>query len=200
MKHSTENHMPHRDGWTAVTLLAVLIITRSGHFGTSFKLPDASWAMFWLAGALTTRWRWPAVLMVAAALVDYFVFTHGVISHGVSGYCVTPAYPFLIPAYLSLWLAGRWMVNSLHLNLRSLSHMTASIVSGVTVAFIISNVSFYVFSDYFATLSAWHYAQDVAHYWPHYLIDTALYAFTGLLIRFIIRTACNIHASHQASP
>ena len=194
MQHSTENQTPYLDGWIAVTLLAVLIVTRSGHFGTSFKLPDASWAMFWLAGALTTRWWWPAVMMVAAALIDYFV-----INHGISSYCVTPAYPFLIPAYLSLWLAGRWMAESLTMKANSLARIMLSIASGVTTAFVISNVSFYALSGYFSTLSAWQYAQDVARYWPHYLIDTTMYACAGLLIRFIIRAALNVRTLSKAS-
>lgn len=195
MKNSTEiKQTSHHEWQIASALLLALVITRSGHFGSAFKLPDASWAMFWLCGALTKRWWWPALLMIAAALVDCFV-----ISHGVSSYCVTPAYPFLIPTYLALWFAGRWANNALHTDILSSMKVLLSIASGVTLAFIISNASFYMLAGYFPKLSAWQYTQDVMHYWPHYFIYTAMYAITGLLIRFIIQTAYDARASHQAS-
>lgn len=199
MKNSIETARHSKHEWQiACALLLTLMITRSGHFGSSFELPDASWAMFWLAGALTTRWWWPTLMLVAAALVDYFV-----ISHGVSSYCVTPAYPFLIPAYLALWFAGRWAASSLTLEVKSLVRivlsLTLSIAGGVTAAFFISNASFYALSGYFSTLSAWHYAREVVHYWQHYLIDTTVYAGAGLLIRFIIRAAHNVRSLSRVS-
>ena len=195
MKHLTETTQTlHREKWIAVTLLIVLVITRSGHFGSDIKLPDASWAMFWLCGALTTRWWWAALLMIAAALVDYIV-----INHGVSSYCMTPAYPFLVPTYLALWFSGRWITHPLDAEVRPVSRVIISLTTGVTIAFVISNASFYTLSGYFSKLTAWQYAQDVAHYWPHYMIYTALYAICGLLIRFVIRSIQDFRASHQAS-
>ncbi len=184
---------PHNEWLTAIVLLLVLIVTRSGHFGSMLKLPDASWAMFWLCGALTTRWWWPALLMIGAAMTDYLV-----ISHGISSYCVTPAYPFLILAYLSLWFSGRRVADSLRAEVRSASKVIISIVNGVTIAFIISNASFYAFAGYFPKLSAWQYTQDVIHYWPHYLIYTAMYVSCGLLIRFVILALKNHRLSQPA--
>jgi len=170
-----------RDWITGLALIAVLALTRSDHFGSSFKLPDASWAMFWLSGALSLRWWWPMLMMVTAAIVDYVV-----ISNGVSSYCVTPAYPFLIPAYLSLWFMGRWIAASLNGEVRSLLRIAISLLNGVTVAFIISNASFFAFAGYFSTLSAWQFTQAVIQYWPGYILHTAVYASTGLLIRYIV--------------
>src|SRR5262245_45440466 len=112
---ASETRSTYSDWLIGIALLLVLAVTRSGHFGSSFKLPDASWAMFWLSGALALRWWWPMVMMIAAALIDYFV-----ISNGVSSYCLTPAYPFLIPTYLSLWFTGRWVANFLNGGARSL--------------------------------------------------------------------------------
>jgi len=177
----TVSRAAHIDWLVGVALLLVLAVTRSGHFGSSLKLPDASWAMFWLSGALALRWWWPMLMMAAAAAIDYFV-----ISHGVSSYCVTPAYPFLIPTYLSLWFMGRWVSTSLNSEMRSLLKISVSILNGVTFAFIISNVSFFVFAGYFSSMSAWQFSTAVIKYWPGYLLHTAIYAGTGLLIRYIV--------------
>lgn len=183
MSHSSTSIRPgtHTGISVGLVLLTVLVITRSGHFGSAIKLPDASWAMLWLSGALGLRWYWPMILMVSAALVDYIV-----ISHGVSSYCVTPAYPFLIPSYLSLWAMGKWAAGQTLFNSKSIVRITASIVNGVTAAFIITNVSFFALSGYFHSMPALQYMQAVLVYWPSYLWHTAMYGMTGLLINFII--------------
>src|SRR5882757_2471136 len=112
------NQQPRNELLTGCILLLVLVLTRSGitrsHFGTEFNLPDASWAVFWLTGAFTLQRVWPLLLMLACVAVDYFV-----IAGGVSAYCFTPAYPFLIPAYLSLWAFGRWSRSQLPIRTQS---------------------------------------------------------------------------------
>jgi hypothetical protein len=150
--------------------------------------------MFWLSGVFAIRWWWTAIFMIAAAIVDYVV-----ISHGVSGYCVTAAYPFLIPAYLSLWSSGRWVSQALSIEWRSLLRIALSVLNGVTIAFIISNYSFYVFSGNFASLSTWQYTQATVQYWPAYLLHTAVYAMTGLLIHFIVGTISTLRATQQTT-
>ncbi|MES1196065.1 MAG: hypothetical protein ABUL58_03885, partial [Steroidobacter sp.] len=70
---------------------------------------------------------------------------------------------------------------------------------GVTFAFIISNASFYVFAGYFPTMAAWQFTQSVMKYWPGYLLHTAIYAGTGLLIRYIIASMQTSRTSQQAS-
>jgi hypothetical protein len=169
-------------------LILVLIITRSGitrsHFGTAIHLPDASWAVFWMMGALTLKRIWPMVLMIACVVIDYWV-----IAGGVSSYCFTPAYPFLIPAYLSLWAMGRWSRSQLPVNARALLKLALSVVVGVSACFLISNLGFYLSSGYFANMPAAIYAQAVARYWPYDLLYTSIYVVAGGLIYYI--------ASHQ---
>jgi hypothetical protein len=166
-------------------LLLVLAITRSGitrsHFGTEINLPDASWAVFWLTGAFTHKRWWPALLMLACVAIDYFV-----IAGGVSAYCFTPAYPFLIPAYLSLWATGRW---TQHASGKAyLARSAVALFVGVSACFIISNIGFYLAAGYFAQMPAMLYAKAVARYWPHYLLHTSMYAGAGLLIAYIVRS------------
>jgi hypothetical protein len=78
--------------------------TRSDHFAGELHLPDASAAVFFLAGVyLRPMWMLSA-LLVEAAFIDYLAIAVG----GVSSFCISPAYGFLLPAYGALWLAGRW--------------------------------------------------------------------------------------------
>ncbi|MGE3892385.1 MAG: hypothetical protein AB7F79_12530, partial [Steroidobacteraceae bacterium] len=150
------------------------------HFGTDIKLPDASWAVFWLTGALTLKRWWPALLMLACVTVDYFV-----IAGGVSAYCFTPAYPFLLPAYLSLWAMGRWSSTQLQLDARSVLNLSLSILLGTTACFAISNIGFYAASGHFAQMTITEYTQAVLRYWPRYLQTTAMYVTGGLTIYLI---------------
>jgi len=191
---NSEKRATYNDWLIGGILMLILILTRSGHFGSSFKLPDTSWAMFWLSGALSLRWWWPALMMVAAALIDYFV-----ISNGVSSYCVTPAYPFLIPAYLSLCVTGRWAAHSLNGDARSLLRVAVSILNGVTLAFIISNVGFYLFAGYFSKMTAWQYFKAVSQYWSGYLAHASLYIATALLIRSIVSALRGARTETQTS-
>jgi hypothetical protein len=167
-------------------LLLILIVTRSGisrsHFGTHLNLPDASWAVFWLTGALTVKRWWPAVLMIACVAVDYWV-----IAGGVSDYCFTPAYPFLIPAYFSLWAMGGWSRAQLPVRSTSILSAALSLFIGVSACFLISNLGFYLSSGYFGAMSALHYAQAVSRYFPHYLLTTSAYAVAGVLIHYVVK-------------
>ena len=51
-------------------LAALMAATRVHHFSTALHLPDASLAVFLLAGFYLPRWAFPA-LLVEAGLVDY---------------------------------------------------------------------------------------------------------------------------------
>lgn len=166
-------------------LLLVLAVTRSGitqsHFGTAINLPDASWAMFWLTGAFTHKRWWPALLMLVCVAIDYLV-----IAGGVSAYCFTPAYPFLVPAYLSLWAVGRWLQHDgRH---PYVLRAAVSIFIGASACFIVSNIGFYLAAGYFAQMPAILYTKVVAQYWLAYLLQTSVYAGAGLLIAYILRS------------
>jgi hypothetical protein len=174
-------------------LLVILTITRSDHFGSSIQLPDASWAIFWLSGAWLLRWGWLAVLMIASVIVDYYV-----IGHGISSYCVTPAYPFLILTYLSLWVTGYWYATTRILSRRPVIKALMAVSNGVVFAFAISNVSFYLFAGYFGSMSAWHYATAVARYFPNFLFHTAMYVGLGLLVHYVVAESKKLFESARS--
>jgi len=85
-------------------LAALMAVTRGQHVALATHLPDASLAVFFLAGVyLRPVWVFPA-LFGLAALIDTVAVTWG----GVGAFCITGAYAALIPAYGALWAVGRW--------------------------------------------------------------------------------------------
>jgi hypothetical protein len=100
----------------ALGLAALMAATRSHHFGSALHLPDASLAVFLLAGFLIASPVLFGVLLVEAGLIDYLAITQ----FGVSDYCVTQAYWFLIPTYAVLWYAGRFYARVHQNSLRGL--------------------------------------------------------------------------------
>lgn len=162
-------------------LLAVLMVaTRYHHFGSALYLPDASLAVFFLAGMyLANALALPLLLLLAGA-IDYLAINAG----NVSDWCVTPAYWFLAPTYASLWIAGRWYAARHRIAWSALAPLAGSLLVATSVAFLISNSSFYVLSGYFPKMSIGRYSSEVLRYFPAYVGQTCAYvaAVVGLHI------------------
>jgi hypothetical protein len=162
-------------------LVVLMAVTRAYHFGSALHLPDASLAVFLLAGFYLPRWAFP-VLLVEAGLVDYFAINYG----GVSGWCFSAAYWFLIPTYAVLWMGGRFYATRHQFTLRSLAEFSAIAFAATGAAFLISNVSFYLFSDNFQTMSAAQYGAQVAQYFIPYLQSAFLYLSVAVALHVAV--------------
>lgn len=165
-----------------LALAALMAATRMHHFGSPLHLPDASLAVFLLAGFFIASPLFFAGLLLEAGALDYVAITH----LGVNDYCVTPAYWFLIPTYAVLWYAGRHYARMHQYSLRSLAIFAAVSFAAVNAAFLISNGAFYVFSGYFADLGMPEYAARVATYYLPYLSGAALYLVPAALVYVLV--------------
>ena len=159
-------------------LVALMSATRFYHFGTALHLPDASLAVFLLAGFLVRSPRLLAVLLLLAGGIDYLAITQ----FGVSDYCVSPAYGFLAPIYALLWATGRYAAQ-----VRNGVKLVALAFGSVSVAFVLSNATFFAFSGRYADLGAAAYAQAVAQYYVPYLSSAAMYLLPAALLSVIFR-------------
>ncbi|HKQ81141.1 MAG TPA: hypothetical protein VJS42_03010 [Steroidobacteraceae bacterium] len=172
--------------FVGIALLLAMCATRmrwvasDDHFGAGTGLPDASWAIFFLAGLLTARLRWPALLLASAATLDAIA-----LRIGVSSYCVTPAYAFLLPTYLTLWAGGRWAALGNQVGVRQLARTGLALATTVTAAFLISNVSFYYLAGYFDDMPPGVYADRVSRHLPHYLLNSAMYCAVAWLSAYV---------------
>ena len=159
---------------TPVALLALvglMAATRFHHFGSATLLPDASVAVFLLGGFYVTRARWFALFLGEAALIDQLAVSWG----GVSDWCITPAYAFLVPAYGAAWLAGAWAALGFAPDARGAARAIAGFTAGVAGWFAVSNAGFFLFSGYFGEMSAVEYGVRVARYLGAYAATAAAY-------------------------
>ena len=171
--------------WIGVALALLMALTRFNHFGSSAALPDASYAVFFLGGLYLGRMRGAlallALLLLEAALVDYYAINF----LGVSGWCVTSAYGFLVFAYSSLWFIGRWYAPRHDLTGKSLLGLFAAAVVAGSLAFVIANVSFYLLAGYFGRMSAAEYTSSVAQYYGPYVEVAVMYIGGAVVLQML---------------
>src|SRR5258705_3999482 len=90
-------------------------------------------------------WVFPA-LFVTAALLDFAAVTWG----GVSSFCISPAYGFLVPAYGALWFAGRRYAAAYRPRWSTVLTLGGYLVVGAAACELLSSGGFYFFSGRFA--------------------------------------------------
>ena len=166
-------------------MVALMATTRSHHFDALTHMPDASLAVFLLAGIYFPLLAFPILLVVAGAS-DYAAFNFA----SVSDWCYSPAYWFLIPTYAVMFFAGRYYAPRHNHTLSSLAVFCSTAFAATSVAFFISSVSFFFFSGRFAEMSFAQYASSVAQYFLPYQIS----AFMYLSVAVIVQIALNFYA------
>lgn len=164
-----------RMGMIGVGLLLAIAVTRFNHFGSAVTLPDASYAVFFLCGLYLAKSARASVavfiaLLLEAGLVDYYATS----VQGISDWCMTPAYWFLIPTYASLWFAGRWFALRHSMEGKGLIGLALTAAAAISFAFLFSNASFYLFSERFNDMTAIEYASRVVQYYVSY-VSVALF-------------------------
>jgi len=164
-------------------LVLLMAMTRGSHFGSSINLPDATLAIFLVAGFMLPRYTLVAlaafiVLLLAAGGIDYYAITY----QGVSDYCVSPAYWFLIPTYATMWLGGRWFASQQKNSWKSLALFGGVSWLTSSIAFLISNSAFYMLSGRFTEMSIAEYAARVAKYYPSYVSGSLMYLALAAVI------------------
>jgi len=178
-----------------LTLALLLAATRSHHFATALHLPDASWAVFFLAGFyLRPVWTFPA-LVALAGVSDYVTIAW----FGVSDFCVSPAYGLLLPAYGVLWVAGRWYAGRYRFALSTLIPLAGSVVIGAAVCEIISSGGFYFFSGRFVETSLVELGLRLAKYFPPSMVSLALWMGIAIVAHIVFTLAGSnfIRTRHQ---
>ncbi|MGE0810496.1 MAG: hypothetical protein AB7N69_07750 [Immundisolibacter sp.] len=179
-----------------LALAALMLATRSHHFASPLHLPDASWAVFFLAGALLPGWRPLAALLGLAAAVDFLAIAFG----GVSAFCVSPAYAALIPAYGALFAAGRLYTRWHRPAVSSLVPFATTALAGTLACELLSSGAFYVFSGRFAELSLATFGARLVQYLPLSVEGTALYLGAAAIVYAVIAALPGRHGSIAARP
>ena len=161
-----------------LVLSALMLITRGSHFSGINALPEASWMIFMVAGTLLPAWSF-AWFMSLAVGIDAYAFTFG----GVPGTCFSIAYGMLIPAYFSMWMAGRLAKPYFTGSLSGSALFFGFAMAGTLVCELISSGSFYLWSGNFEPTFAEFISRELA-YAPAALASSAYWA-----VAFIVGTA-----------
>ncbi len=167
----------------AAGLILAIAATRFHHFGSAVSLPDASYAVFFLCGLYLARFARASkvvffALLLETVLVDYYATS----VQGISDYCMTPAYWFLIPTYGSLWFAGRWFALRHSVEGKGLIGLAVTAGAAASFAFLLSSGSFYLLSGHFNDMTATEYAASVAQYYVWYVSVSLLYVSCAVAI------------------
>ena len=183
----------------AAGLILTMAATRFNHFGSAVSLPDASYAVFFLCGLYLARSVRASMavfiaLLLEAGLVDYYATS----IQGASDWCMTPAYWFLIPTYGSLWYAGRWFTLRYTMEGNGLIGLALTAWAASSFAFLLSNVSFYLFSERFNDMTAIEYASRVAQYYGSYVSVALLYIACAVAMHMIFNITSK-ESSHSPS-
>lgn len=179
-----------------VALAAVMAATRLNHFGA---IPDASWAVFFVAGFYlrgSARWAFPALMLLAVA-VDYWVISASGQNFW-AHYCVSPGYWFLVPAHLSLWLGGSVVRRYYRgLTLNTLGLLVLAVFASAALCHGFAQGGFYWLSDSVADPTVAGWAKNYADWFLPYLRTTAIYVALGALAHVV---AVQLRATATAVP
>jgi hypothetical protein len=173
-------------------LAALMAATRFNHFGSAVSLPDASYAVFLLGGLYLSRFARVSaaafsVLIIEAGLIDYYATS----VQGISDWCMSPAYWFLIPTYGGLWLVGRWFatrnaMNGHAMEGKGLTVFALAAWAASSFAFAFSNATFYLFSGRFADMSTAEYTSRIAQYYASYVSVALLYIACAVALHMAV--------------
>jgi len=168
-----------------VVLTLLLITTRGHHFASINVLPSASLAVFFLAGLyLRPVWVLAGLLALCAGL-DYSAITVG----GVSSFCVTPAYGFLLPAYGVMWFAGRWFAKQYSFSGKALLTLVGSVSIAAVLSELFSSGGFYFFGGRFAETTVAEFGSRLVKYFPQSLEGLAFWLATALVLHVVFTLA-----------
>jgi hypothetical protein len=160
-------------------LAVAMLATRLHHFE---YLPDASWAIFFLSGFHLFGARAAALLMVEAVVIDYVATVH----LGVSSYCLSIAYPFVVPAYATLWLGGRWAARHRSDELpHRVGWLVVCLLVSVAVCFLLTNGSFYWLSGRAASPTVAGWAVGFQRWYPYFLAVPCIYVAMAVVAQWL---------------
>lgn len=149
-------------------LALLMLVTRSPSLASIDMLHGASWAVFFAAGFYLSA----AIALPALLALAFTIDAAALGWTGVSAYCFTPAYAMLLPAYASLWAAGRWYAGHHRLSPATLRPLAASLIAGTLVCELFSSGGFYWFSGQFEQPNLTGFLARESVYLPAYFATT----------------------------
>ncbi|MFN3458873.1 MAG: hypothetical protein ACK4Z8_14965 [Novosphingobium sp.] len=167
--------IPRSDLALFSALAVVMLATRTHSLSSVMHLPDTSLASFFIGGFFLRRAPAFAGLFLLAFAIDVTVIGW----FGQSSFCFTPAYWMLVPAYGSMWLAGRFGAEKLGAKPSSLLGLLALVSLATLVSELCSSGGFYFLGGRFADPTLAGFVPRLARYFPPTLAATVLWTATA---------------------
>lgn len=166
-----------------VSLMLLMLATRFFHVGSAWRLPDASWAVFFIGGFYLSR-KYFLLLLIEAVAIDFAFFVMGG-----SQYCLSAAYAFQVPAFAVLWFGGE--------SLRKIEARDAMFfVRGVaywwvsaSAAYLFTNASFYFLSGKASDPTIVNYFSHAQIWYAMFITRPMLYLILAAMTHFAIAQA-----------
>ena len=162
----------------------LMLATRTHHFASLNHLPSASIAIFFLAGMylrnMKAFWFFYTLTLVIDLASSYF--------RGQFGDCITTSYPALVLSYGVMFAAGfytkpNWQQSAWQNNIIKVA---LGLFVASSIAFFISNGSYYALSGKFPELSWAEYATRVDKYYFRSISNPVFYVISAIVIHFTI--------------
>ncbi len=165
-------------------LTLLMLATRTHHFASFNSLPSASIAIFFLAGMYLRNMKAFWFFYILSVTIDlassYF--------RGQFGDCITTSYPALVLSYGTMFVVGyyskpNWQSTSWQINIIKVA---LALFIASSIAFFISNGSYYTLSGKFPVLSWAEYATRVDKYYFRSISNPVFYVITAVVIDFTV--------------
>ena len=181
-------------------LTLLMLATRTHHFASLNNLPSASIAIFFLAGMylrnIKAFWFFYTLSITIDLASSYY--------RGQFGDCITTSYPALVLSYAAMFTVGyyskpNWQQNTWQINIIK---VTLALFVASSIAFFISNGSYYTLSGKFPDLSWAEYGTRVDKYYFRSISNPVFYVISAVIIDFTVShffTDKAIHTSTTAS-
>jgi hypothetical protein len=165
-------------------LTLLMLATRTHHFASLNNLPSASIAIFFLAGMYlrkTSAFWFFYVLSITIDLASSYY-------RGQFGNCITTSYPALVLSYGAMFVVGyyskpKWQETSWQINIIKVA---LALFIASSIAFFISNGSYYVLSGKFPDLSWAEYTTRVDKYYFRSISNPVFYVISAVVIDFTV--------------
>ncbi|MCI2286113.1 hypothetical protein L3081_25155 [Colwellia sp. MSW7] len=165
-------------------LTLLMLATRTHHFATFNSLPSASIAIFFLAGMYLRNMKAFWFFYVLSVTIDLGSSYY----RGQFGSCITTSYPALVLSYGVMFAAGfyarpNWQKKGWQLNIIKVA---LGLFVASSIAFFISNGSYYTLSGKFPDLSWAEYATRVDKYFFRSISNPTFYVISAIVIDFTV--------------
>jgi len=152
----------HPDFILFAALALVMLTTRTHSLSQYLHLPDTSLASFFVLGFFVRR----AVAFAGLFLLGFAIDVVVINWFGQSDFCFTSAYWMLVPAYGTMWLAGRIAQDRWSTRVAALPAIAVLLVFATFVSELFSSGGFYFLGGRFVDPTIAGFLPRLAKYFP----------------------------------